>query len=324
MRRPGRPRPRTTSPRRCRARSRTAGGRTGRRPAARRRSGSTGGSRPHPWWTPCRGPDVHVWWGDDRYVPRDHPLSNVKAFDDILLGIGLGEEGVGRRGSARRPDPDRAGPSVPDDRVDRPGAAVRPGARPTWPTNCAAPVSPSPMAGRSSTSCSSASAATVTCCRSSRGRRRSTRRSWRSAIPAPTHIEPHVERVTLNPAVAGRRPGRPGRRDRRRQGGGHRRRSRRGRRGPAGAAGAARPACRCDVDPRRGGRRRAVTLTTPSRFVASRDGTPIAVFSSGVGPPLVVVHGATADHTTFRVVGPMLATSVHRPRHRPARAWGVR
>ena len=31
------------------------------------------------------------------------------------------------------------------------------------------------------------------------------------AIPAPTHIEPHVERVTLNPAVARRRAGRAGR-----------------------------------------------------------------------------------------------------------------
>ncbi|HKG56989.1 MAG TPA: alpha/beta hydrolase [Candidatus Limnocylindrales bacterium] len=43
------------------------------------------------------------------------------------------------------------------------------------------------------------------------------------------------------------------------------------------------------------------------RVVRSRDGTPIAVFSSGTGPPIVLVHGAAADHTTFRVVGPMLA-----------------
>src|SRR3954468_15659688 len=47
----------------------------------------------------------------------------------------------------------------------------------------------------------------------------------------------------------------------------------------------------------------------PSRIVVSRDGTPIAVFSSGTGPPLVAVHGATADHTAFRAVGPLLATS---------------
>jgi pimeloyl-ACP methyl ester carboxylesterase len=45
----------------------------------------------------------------------------------------------------------------------------------------------------------------------------------------------------------------------------------------------------------------------PTRFVTSADGTPIAVFSSGDGPPLILVHGATADHTTFRVVGPRFA-----------------
>lgn len=45
----------------------------------------------------------------------------------------------------------------------------------------------------------------------------------------------------------------------------------------------------------------------PSRGVSiSRDGTPIAWFRSGSGPPLVLVHGATADHTTFRVVEPLL------------------
>jgi pimeloyl-ACP methyl ester carboxylesterase len=50
-----------------------------------------------------------------------------------------------------------------------------------------------------------------------------------------------------------------------------------------------------------------VTGASPSFVVASPDGTPIAAFTSGVGPPLVLIHGATADHTTFRVVGPMLA-----------------
>jgi pimeloyl-ACP methyl ester carboxylesterase len=45
----------------------------------------------------------------------------------------------------------------------------------------------------------------------------------------------------------------------------------------------------------------------PDRTIDSADGTPIAVFLSGTGPPLVLVHGAAADHTTFRVVGPLLA-----------------
>lgn len=47
-------------------------------------------------------------------------------------------------------------------------------------------------------------------------------------------------------------------------------------------------------------------MTTERRSVVSRDGAPIAVFSSGEGSPLVLVHGATADHTTWRSVGPRL------------------
>jgi pimeloyl-ACP methyl ester carboxylesterase len=42
------------------------------------------------------------------------------------------------------------------------------------------------------------------------------------------------------------------------------------------------------------------------RLVATPDGTPIAVFSAGDGPPLILVHGTTADHTTWRAVGPLL------------------
>jgi pimeloyl-ACP methyl ester carboxylesterase len=45
----------------------------------------------------------------------------------------------------------------------------------------------------------------------------------------------------------------------------------------------------------------------PSWTVAAPDATGIAVFSSGAGSPLVLVHGATADHTTWRTSGPSLA-----------------
>ncbi len=51
----------------------------------------------------------------------------------------------------------------------------------------------------------------------------------------------------------------------------------------------------------------AAMSDAPSRVARSADGTEVAVFTSGVGPPLVLVHGAAADHTTFRVVGPLLA-----------------
>jgi pimeloyl-ACP methyl ester carboxylesterase len=47
-------------------------------------------------------------------------------------------------------------------------------------------------------------------------------------------------------------------------------------------------------------------VTAVQRRVTSPDGTPIAVFSSGNGPPLLLVHGATADHTTWRSLGPVL------------------
>ena len=40
--------------------------------------------------------------------------------------------------------------------------------------------------------------------------------------------------------------------------------------------------------------------------VASRDGTEIAVWTSGQGPPLVLVHGAVADHTRWRPLLPYL------------------
>ena len=40
--------------------------------------------------------------------------------------------------------------------------------------------------------------------------------------------------------------------------------------------------------------------------VVSPDGTPIAVWRSGEGPPLVLVHGATADHTRWAPVLPAL------------------
>ena len=56
-----------------------------------------------------------------------------------------------------------------------------------------------------------------------------------------------------------------------------------------------------------GARVTASGQAAPSRVVRSRDGTDIAVFTTGEGPPLVLVHGAAADHTTFRVVGPMLS-----------------
>lgn len=43
--------------------------------------------------------------------------------------------------------------------------------------------------------------------------------------------------------------------------------------------------------------------------VTSRDGTSIAFWRSGTGPPLLLVHGATADHTTTWPCIPRLTSS---------------
>ena len=49
-----------------------------------------------------------------------------------------------------------------------------------------------------------------------------------------------------------------------------------------------------------------MSTTRPASVEAQRastsrhaDGTPIAVWVDGVGPPLVMVHGSLVDHTTF-------------------------
>lgn len=55
---------------------------------------TTGGSSPVGIYRALRVPplreivpwaNVHVWWGDDRFVARDDPLSNVRPFDHELL-----------------------------------------------------------------------------------------------------------------------------------------------------------------------------------------------------------------------------------------------
>jgi pimeloyl-ACP methyl ester carboxylesterase len=49
-------------------------------------------------------------------------------------------------------------------------------------------------------------------------------------------------------------------------------------------------------------------LTEPTLRVPSPDGTSTALVRTGRpdGPPVLLVHGAAADHTTWRVLGPML------------------
>ena len=148
-------------------------------------------------------PAVHVWWGDDRYVPCDHPLSNVKPLDDILLGIGLTEEGV-----AGGPGP---GVPLPVGNLHpfRTGEAIGEGRGAGW---CATALADELRAARLRPDDDAwpvfdllllgvgADGHLLSVFPGSPALGSS---DLALAIPAPSHIEPHVERVTLNPALIG-------------------------------------------------------------------------------------------------------------------------
>ena len=145
---------------------------------------------------------THVWWGDDRYVPRDHPLSNVKALDDILLGIGEGEQGTAGGGWPGVP--------LPFDHVQPfpTGEAIGGARGAAW---CAATLADRLRAAGLEEADGWPVFDLMLIGVGADGHLLSVfpgSPAFESpdlalAIPAPTHIEPHVERMTLNPAVVG-------------------------------------------------------------------------------------------------------------------------
>jgi 6-phosphogluconolactonase len=152
---------------------------------------------------------VHVWWGDDRYVPRDHPLSNVLPLDQVLVSAaahaglsGTGADGVdverGVEPGVALPVANIHAPRMADaiarssldwavedyDRQLReagpvPGASGFPtfdvvflGIGPDGHVLSVFPGSPLLDSG-----------------------------AWVAAVPAPTHVDPHVARLSLNPGI---------------------------------------------------------------------------------------------------------------------------
>jgi 6-phosphogluconolactonase len=181
---------------------------------------TTGGSSPvavyqHLATSPLREAvpwdDVHIWFGDDRYVPRDHPLSNVILVDQALLAGAAfsGQSGSGASGIDVERGRDSGVPMPPDHVHPFPiaeaigeakgaawcAAAYADELRSTVPVDAAGwPIFDLVLVGIGPDghllSVFPDSAAL-------------TSTDLALAIPAPTHVDPHVERVTLNPAILG-------------------------------------------------------------------------------------------------------------------------
>jgi 6-phosphogluconolactonase len=156
-------------------------------------------------------PSIHVWWGDDRYVVRDHPWSNVLPLDEALVSASAraGLSGTGESG-------------VDVLRGRLPGVALEPGNIHPFPTTRA--IADAAGAAACATEYEAELRAAGLPTRAGwpafdlvllgigpdghllsvfPGSDAFDRSEWALAIPAPDHVDPHVERVTLHPAIVG-------------------------------------------------------------------------------------------------------------------------
>jgi 6-phosphogluconolactonase len=140
---------------------------------------------------------VHVWWGDDRFVPSDDPLSNVLPFRTLFEDGDRDGEGIIIPPAQVHPVPvegtlaARGGPAEAAAAYARQLAVLAPSGTDGLPILDLLVLGVGPDGHVLSVFPGSA--------------------AWDSvdsvvAVPAPVHIEPHVPRVTLNPrAIAAAR-----------------------------------------------------------------------------------------------------------------------
>ena len=154
--------------------------------------------------------DVHFWWGDDRFVPRDHPESNAGMASRLLFGAPAfsGESGTGAEGPdvplgdfpALIIDANKVHP------IDNEGA-IAAGAGPEWAAaayaNEIASLTPTGEGGVPLFDVFLAGVGPDGHCLSvfPNSPALATDAPLVMGIPAPTHVEPHLPRVTLVPRV---------------------------------------------------------------------------------------------------------------------------
>jgi 6-phosphogluconolactonase len=135
---------------------------------------------------------VHIWWGDDRFVPRGHPESNVTALDDVLLG-GDGSTGGAPLPSANiHPFPTNTALAQYRDtdwcaaRYAEELAAQLPIVDGNWPGFDLILVGVGDDGHVLSCFPNSPTLDSM---------------AWTMAVPAPSHIGPHLPRITINPRL---------------------------------------------------------------------------------------------------------------------------
>jgi 6-phosphogluconolactonase len=155
---------------------------------------------------------VHVWWGDDRYVPRDHPLSNVNPLDQVLVSASA-RAGLSGTGEYAVDVDTGVEPGVPlpaaNIHAPRMSDAIGLAAGPEWAATEYADRLRDAGLPASEDGFPILDVALVGVGADGHvlsaypGSALIDSEAWVAAVPAPEHIEPHIARISLNPRILG-------------------------------------------------------------------------------------------------------------------------